>query len=440
VGVEGEDAPLVLDTKSRAGAGPRHTGAPICSRKSRRGGNWWHMGGRGAGRPGPRSRPDVQGSVWGMDPMRWPGKSGKTPWVLLDFSQARGVIHGLKRRIAPPAGARRFYLETVTGARRGRGEEGGGGLLFPAKAGSHAVGHSPGSSQWKPQESRPPCCITCPDKRAALAAGSPASSIRTTVNITALDLAIHRRRGRDLFMRFWTFQIPYLDGYPGRAGERLRHGVVASASPMDWRHDYGADTKRVAIWCPGRPLPPGAHVALAGRAGRSWDMPGHRVVSNHPTTARAMERFGLPTTTCRWRAGTRPRPRPASWNCLRADTDLVVLARYMQFLSPEFVSRLPGPHHQHPPLLPAGVHSGPTPSARPTTGREAHRGHGPYVTEELGRGPHHRAGRGPGVAPPERARPEELGRDLERQGSGTGLVRAHLDDRIIIFGIQDVVF
>ena len=39
----------------------------------------------------------------------------------------------------------------------------------------------------------------------------------------------------------------------------------------------------------------------------------------------------------------------------RPGVDLVVLARYMQILSPEFVAALAGAHHQHPPLVPAGV-------------------------------------------------------------------------------------
>ena len=68
--------------------------------------------------------------------------------------------------------------------------------------------------------------------------------------------------------------------------------------------------------------------------------------------------------------------------------DLVVLARYMQIVTPELVDAVPQPHHQHPPVaaavppgrqrLQAGVRGG----RAGVSGCTAH-----FVTEQLDQGP-----------------------------------------------------
>ena len=59
------------------------------------------------------------------------------------------------------------------------------------------------------------------------------------------------------------------------------------------------------------------------------------------------------------------------------DPDLVVLARYMQILSPRSVRPPGGPLHQHPPFVPAQLQRGQALSPGPCARRQADRCDGP---------------------------------------------------------------
>jgi formyltetrahydrofolate deformylase len=119
--------------------------------------------------------------------------------------------------------------------------------------------------------------------------------------------------------------------------------------------------------------------------------------------------------------------------------DLVVLARYMQVLSPELVARWPGRiiniHHS---FLPAFVGSKPYHQARArgvkVIGATAH-----YVTSELDQGP---------IIEQDVCRVShrddvealvQKGRELERQVL-TRAVRAHLQRRVLVTGGKTIVF
>jgi formyltetrahydrofolate deformylase len=124
---------------------------------------------------------------------------------------------------------------------------------------------------------------------------------------------------------------------------------------------------------------------------------------------------------------------------LEGNAELVVLARYMQILSPDFTARFENAliniHHS---FLPAFVGADPYRQAHQRgvklIGATAH-----YVTSELDAGPiieqdvarvSHRH------AP---ADLRELGRDLERQVLARA-VRWHLEDRILVHENKTVVF
>ena len=152
------------------------------------------------------------------------------------------------------------------------------------------------------------------------------------------------------------------------------------------------------------------------------------------------EHFGVPFSTCRSTPDDKAARRRRSSACSRSRIDLVVLARYMQILSPAFVAPLAGPHHQHPPLVPARVRRAPSPYHQAhergvkLIGATAH-----YVTAELDQGP---------IIEQDVCRVshrdavEDLvrkGRELERQVLARA-VRWHLERRVLISGNRTIVF
>ena len=164
------------------------------------------------------------------------------------------------------------------------------------------------------------------------------------------------------------------------------------------------------------------------------------VVSNHPDAQEVVAPFGLALHHVPVTADTKAQAEASLLELLRAhQVDVVVLARYMQILSADFITRFGGPiiniHHS---FLPAFVGANPYAQAHQRgvklIGATAH-----YVTAELDAGPIieqdvHRVGHRNAV--------EELvriGRRVER----TVLARAvawHLEDRVLLHGNKTVVF
>jgi formyltetrahydrofolate deformylase len=164
------------------------------------------------------------------------------------------------------------------------------------------------------------------------------------------------------------------------------------------------------------------------------------VVSNHPDLEPIAAHFGIEYRYFPVTAETRNSQEEQVLALLRErEIDLVVLARYMQILGPRLVSALPeriiNIHHS---FLPAFVGGKPYHQAHArgvkVIGATAH-----YVTAELDEGPiidqdvAHTT---------HRDSVEELirkGRDLERTVLSSA-VRAHLENRILVFDNRTVVF
>jgi formyltetrahydrofolate deformylase len=173
---------------------------------------------------------------------------------------------------------------------------------------------------------------------------------------------------------------------------------------------------------------------------RNGDLGGElvAVLSNRPDHADHVEALGLPFH----HVPVDPTDRAAAERQaleLLAGVDLLVLARYMQILSPEFLRDLGAPainiHHS---FLPAFVGADPYHRAYERgvklIGATAH-----YVTAELDAGPiiaqdvtrvDHRD---------EIADMIRLGRDVERLVLARA-VMAHLDDRVLLDGERTIVF
>lgn len=273
--------------------------------------------------------------------------------------------------------------------------------------------------------------IDCPDRK-GLVAGVANLLYRHGANITHADQHQDHHAGL-FFMRVeWC-----LDGFPLDAF-RAQFATLARDLNMTWRLELTQHRPRVALFV--------SHYlhCLADLLHRhqSGELPCDLalIISNHET-ARPLAGFhGVPfhhipvTPATREAAETRQRQLIAD-----AGADLVVLARYMQILSPAFVATLPGRiinvHHS---FLPAFIGAKPYHAAHARgvklIGATSH-----YVTDELDDGP---------IIEQDVARishrdqVDDLiakGRDLERIVLSRA-VRWHLEHRILCYGNKTVIF
>jgi formyltetrahydrofolate deformylase len=163
------------------------------------------------------------------------------------------------------------------------------------------------------------------------------------------------------------------------------------------------------------------------------------VVSNHRDLAGAAEGHGVPYHYVPVERERKDVAESEMLDLLAAAVELVVLARYMQILSPEFLERVGAPvlniHHS---FLPAFAGADPYQRALDRgvkiIGATAH-----YVTEELDGGP---------IVEQDVARVSHrdtvedlhrIGRDIERVVLARA-VKWHLEDRVLVDGPRTVVF
>jgi formyltetrahydrofolate deformylase len=164
------------------------------------------------------------------------------------------------------------------------------------------------------------------------------------------------------------------------------------------------------------------------------------VIDNHPDHADLVEHMGVPYVHLPVTPDTKQQQEQRVLDELRSRTiDLVVLARYMQILSPKLVeayrSRIINIHHS---FLPAFIGANPYRQAHDRgvkiIGATAH-----YVTEELDEGP---------ILDQEvtRVTHRDSVADLTRKGRDletivlARAVRAHLEHRVLVYGRKTVVF
>jgi formyltetrahydrofolate deformylase len=164
------------------------------------------------------------------------------------------------------------------------------------------------------------------------------------------------------------------------------------------------------------------------------------IISNHPDAAAIAAHFAIPFFHRPVTKQTKARQEMQVLELLYdAGIELIVLARYMQILSQEFVERFPmriiNIHHS---FLPAFVGANPYRQAYEKgvklIGATSH-----YVTADLDQGP---------IIEQDTARCSHRdtlddlvrkGRDLERRVLATAL-RCHLEDRILVYAGKTVVF
>jgi formyltetrahydrofolate deformylase len=220
----------------------------------------------------------------------------------------------------------------------------------------------------------------------------------------------------------------------------LEHGIreVADRLSMRYRLSHSDRVPRVAVF-----VSKYDHclydLVLRHRAGELvCDL--CMIVSNHPDLGPLAAHFGIEFHCLPVSPETREAQESAALSLLaERRVDLVVLARYMQILTPRMVQAMPeriiNIHHS---FLPAFVGKQPYHRAHErgvkVIGATAH-----YVTDALDEGPiiHQDV-----AHTSHRDSVDELirkGRDLERMVLSAA-VRAHLEDRILVFGNRTVVF
>jgi len=230
-----------------------------------------------------------------------------------------------------------------------------------------------------------------------------------------------------------------LDGIEeqSEAFERAFGAEVADPFGMAWRMYYASRRKQVAILV-SRYDHCLAELLWRWRRGELYaDIP--LVVSNHADMAAEAARFGVHFEHIPVPRDGKPAAEAALLELLGGGYDLIVLARYMQILSPTFLAAARTPiiniHHS---FLPAFAGADPYSRAYQRgvklIGATAH-----YVTEELDAGP---------IIEQDVARVThrenvdalaQTGADLERIVL-LRAVRWHLEDRVLVHGGRTIVF
>jgi formyltetrahydrofolate deformylase len=213
---------------------------------------------------------------------------------------------------------------------------------------------------------------------------------------------------------------------------------VAGRFAMTWRLAWGHQRKRIAIFV-SRYDHCLYDLLLRHKAGE-LDCDVAMVISNHGDLAAAAAQFAVPFHHLAIDGGDRTAQEAAAQDLLEAaSVDTIVLARYMQILSADFVARWPSRiiniHHS---FLPAFVGADPYRRAYQRgvklIGATAH-----YITDELDQGPIIEQAV---VRCSHRDAVEDLvrkGRDLEKVVLAAA-VRWHLEDRVLAYAGKTVVF
>ena len=276
--------------------------------------------------------------------------------------------------------------------------------------------------------------ISCPDRPGIVAAVSR-FLFEHGANVLDADQHSTDPTGGTFFMRM-AFHLDGVD--VGRDElERTFGALVAAPFEMEWSIAYAAERKRVAILVSRED-----HCLLdllwRWRSGE-LDADVGLVLSNHRVVEEDVERFGVPFVHVPVTRETKPQAEAAILEQLAGRFDLVVLARYMQILSGDFLATVGAPvvniHHS---FLPAFAGADPYRRASERgvkiIGATAH-----YVTEELDAGPIIEQDV---VRVSHRDDVEQLvrlGRDVERNVLARAVQR-HLEDRVLVHENRTVVF
>lgn len=274
--------------------------------------------------------------------------------------------------------------------------------------------------------------IACPDRKGIVA------SVTTFLAQHGANI-LEANQHSDLADKAFFMRVQFeLDGMDlDRAAIAPAFARVAAPFAMDWQLHFSDQPKRMAILV-SRLDHCLYDLLLRQRAGELVaDIP--LIISNHPDLEPVAKNFGIPYFYLPVGKANRAEQEAAIAELVEENrVDVLVLARYMQVLTPFLVQKYPNRiiniHHS---FLPAFVGGRPYHQAYERgvkmIGATSH-----YVTEDLDQGPI--------IAQDvtqvsHRDSVEDLirkGRDLERLVLARA-VRAHLEDRVLTFGRRTIV-
>jgi formyltetrahydrofolate deformylase len=224
--------------------------------------------------------------------------------------------------------------------------------------------------------------IHCPDKQGILATVTEFLN-KNKGNIIYLDQHVDRQE-KIFYMRVeWE-----LDGFaipPEKIGEYF-DTLIGSPLNMHWRLYFSDEIPRMALFV--SKMPHCLFDILARYTAGEWDVEIPLIISNHELLKPVADRFGIDFHYFPVTGENKEEQEKKEIELLKKhNTDFVVLARYMQILSKDFVKQFPNKiiniHHS---FLPAFAGAKPYHAAHgrgvKIIGATSH-----YVTSELDAGP-----------------------------------------------------
>ena len=276
--------------------------------------------------------------------------------------------------------------------------------------------------------------IHCPDKQGILATVTEFLN-KNKGNIIYLDQHVDRQE-KIFYMRVeWE-----LDGFaipPGKIGEYF-DTLIGSPLNMYWRLYFSDEIPRMALFV--SKMPHCLFDILARYTAGEWDVEIPLIISNHELLKPVAERFGIDFHYFPVTKENKEEQEKKELELLKKhNVDFVVLARYMQILSKDFVNQYPNKiiniHHS---FLPAFAGAKPYHAAHKRgvkiIGATSH-----YVTSELDAGP---------IIEQDVARCSHIdtvqklirkGRDLEKIVLSQAVYK-HLQRKILVYKNRTVVF
>ncbi|WP_417555972.1 formyltetrahydrofolate deformylase [Microbacterium sp.] len=276
--------------------------------------------------------------------------------------------------------------------------------------------------------------IACDDQPGIVSA---VAGVLATHGANIISLAQHSTDAHG--GRFFQRTVFHLEGF--EANRPALEGSIAEVAArfdMEWSLHDTAKRKRVAIF-----VSKYDHclMELLWRTQRGeLDIDVEMVISNHPDLAEAVRSFGVPFVHIPRGTGENAKAEmeERQLELVQGNVDLVVLARYMQILTDDFIERLGAPviniHHS---FLPAFVGANPYARAKERgvklIGATAH-----YATADLDEGPIIEQDVTRVTHAESAADLQQRGADVERYVLARA-VKWHAEDRVIVHGRSTVI-